>query len=102
MSIIGLGTLTALMISPMTTKKKAEFVYDAEKHVRIGEQVYDQADLPDAARTEIGLIHWIDQKCAEQQAQLNTMRDGRAVAVQRMVVSLNEIEPVFVEPAAEQ
>ena len=102
MSIVGLGTLAALITFPMAAKKKAEFVYDAEKHVRIGEQVYDQADLPDAARTEIGLIHWIDQKCAEQQAQLNTMRDGRVVAVQRMVVSLNEIEPVFVEPAAEQ
>ncbi|ACT65582.1 predicted protein [Cyanophage PSS2] len=87
----------------MAAKKKApEFVYDAEKHIRVGEGVYNQSDLTAGARTEISLVHWIDQKLADLQAQLNTMRDGRTVCIQRLVVALSDVEPVHVEPPAEK
>ena len=77
--------------------KKKEFVYDPDKHVRIGEEVYAQVDLNDTSRNEIGMIHWMDQKLADNQAQLQMMQDGRTVAVQRLVTSLAEVEPVAIE-----
>ncbi len=80
--------------------KKKEFVYDPDKHVRIGEEVYAQDDLEDTSRNEIGMIHWIDQKLADTQAQIKTMQDGRTVAVQRLVVSLAEVKPVAIEAPA--
>ncbi len=46
------------------------------------------------------MIHWIDQKLADTQAQMKTMQDGRTVAVQRLVVSLAEVKPVAIEAPA--
>ena len=75
----------------------AEFEFNPEKHIKLGDAVYLQEEIPAPAAQEIAMINWIDQELASQTARLKLGEDGRAMAIARLMAAMEEVKPVHVE-----
>ncbi len=88
---------------PAPAETAPEFEFDQEKHIRIGNFVYNKDEMGEAPRAEIGFIHWIDQQIANKNAELKVIEDGRDVAIKRLMGALQDVDHVAeMAPPAEE